>query len=74
GYCPGELKGRAKRARGKSLPLIPISSNLWPHGSPAVRQPEEGASFPPLFLSSLLSLFLIWDTNRFAPRNHLGTP
>lgn len=29
---------------------------------------------PPLFLSSLLSLFAVWDTHRFAPGESIGNP
>lgn len=48
----------------------PLSSNLCPHGSPAVRQPEEGAASL-LILSPHFSAFGIHIV--LHPGNHLGT-
>ncbi|KAM7407097.1 hypothetical protein PAMA_003024 [Pampus argenteus] len=55
-----------------SLLFDPFSSNLCSHGSPAVRQPAEGAASL-LILSSLT--FLPFGIRAVLhPGNHLGTP
>ncbi|CAJ1079770.1 hypothetical protein JOB18_033835%2C partial [Xyrichtys novacula] len=50
----------------------PFSSNLCPHGSPAVRQPEEGAAS--LLILPSLTFFFLPIGIRLHPGNHLGTP
>lgn len=49
----------------------PFSSNLCPMGH---QLSDSQRRVPPLFLSSLLSLFAIWDTHRFAPGESFGNP
>lgn len=54
---------------GSALILYPQTSGPMGH-----QLSDSQRRVPPLFLSSLLSLFGIWDTHRFAPRESFGNP
>lgn len=54
---------------GSALILYPQTSAPMGH-----QLSDSQRRVPPLFLSSLLSLFGIWDTHRFAPRESFGNP
>lgn len=54
---------------GSALILYPQTSAPMGH-----QLSDSQRRVPPLFLSALLSLFGIWDTHRFAPRESFGNP
>ncbi len=53
------------------LSLIPSPQTSAPMGH---QLSDSQRRVPPLFLSSLLSLFAVWDTHRFAPGESFGNP